>query len=201
MEARTRAFIIQKMPYEENSILVKALLQDRGKCHFFLSKKNSLPDLCEVELSYRVSPNAKVKPYEWHVLDPLLFLRDDWDKLSCALEWSKALLSLPEDFCDLSYDQTSSIYEVFRIFLKELEKTGPYNSLRVLFYLKILQLEGLLSWAPSSSNPLFDQFTLSETLLLQECFNQKKFSALHSLEIPSEWVPKMGDLFSNFMKR
>lgn len=201
MEVRTKAFIIQKMAYEEKSVLVKALLQDRGKCHFFLPQKRVLQDLCEVELTYRVTSTSKVKPLEWHVIDPLLYLRDDWNCLSCALEWSKALLSLPEDFSDHTIDEPSSLYEVFRVFLKELEKTGPYNSLKLLFYLKVLHVEGLLSWSYSSFNPLYEHFSQEEVKVLQECCQQKKFSSLQTIEIPDEWIAKAVDLFSNFVKR
>ena len=35
--------------------------------------------------------NAKIKALEWQIIDPLLSLREDWNTITCALEWAKTL--------------------------------------------------------------------------------------------------------------
>lgn len=145
---QTEGIVLSSMPFKDYDRLVTLLSPDLGIIKFYvrgaLRPKSTFFGLLE-PLTHALYV-FKPKRGEFHTLiegkliNPFLELRDDFDKLQCALDWLRLILKTQ------SADHPShESFLLLKRYLNQLKYFDQVDLLKGSYYLKQLLIEGVLN--------------------------------------------------------
>lgn len=145
LETKTEGVLLQAIPYLGKQQILKVLTPDEGLLTFMMkaSFKNASAlgsPFCIAEWVYRKGPKEIHPLKDGSILDPLLSLRQSYDRLVAAGTMAQDLLR-----SQLPAKQAQALYSLVCAYFKKLPAFSDPALLVASFRLKLLLQEGLLS--------------------------------------------------------
>jgi DNA repair protein RecO (recombination protein O) len=219
-EERTQGIVLRSLDYKDSQRIITAFtpiglisLVVKGITQRNIQRLNLTSAFCEAELVFRRGRSDLLSFLDGSVLDNHLLLRERLSSLHAAGQLAQVILS-----SQLDGKSSSDLYQLFRIYLKQIPSFASPTCLVASFQLKLLAYEGLLALSSACNrchdkkaeflskgeslchaHPLEEGFHFSEQewswlLALQE---SKQFSALRALPLP-EYMPQKIDVFFKY---
>ena len=192
MEVKDRFIILRKMKYGEADLIIHALSPLGEKLSFIArsalrSKKRFGGGVLEpshfVQFTYKQAKSTSEGSLntlnEATLLNDFRGIRKDYDHLELALH----ILDCIARVCQEGDRNSEAIFNLLGNTLKALENSDDVKLLRMLFYLKLLNQQGVLTVEPWMSP--FLQVSMAEINTLTENGDAQKAASLHLSHIES----------------
>lgn len=178
-EEKMEGIILRVTPYQESHRIITLFTPDAGLISLMAKRVTSPEKLAlfspfsQIEVIFRKKLSDLYQFKDGSLLADNLFLREKWTYLEIAGKMAQIILH-----SQLPGKPAPQLYALFLACLKQLPSFEDTSSLLLLFYLKLLKHEGILSLEDKDSFPLplsYDQWDL-----LRELATSRSFQTLHN---------------------
>ncbi len=179
LEEKTEGIVLKTIPFKENHLIVSLFTPQTGMIGL-LAKRVSTPEkrvllspFSQIEVIYSRKQSDLYLFKDGTLLSDHRFLRDKWEYLEIAGKMGHAVLH-----SQLPGKPAPLLYALLIASLKQLPLFEEPPSLLLLFYLKLLTHEGILSWSDRNHFP----FVISSDAwqILKELTKSRSFKPLQT---------------------
>ena len=178
-EEKIEGIILRVTPYKDQHRIItlftpQGMMSVLAKRVSTTEKRALLSPFSQIELVYQKKQSDLLTFKDGSLLSDNRFLREKWDYLETAGKMGQLLLR-----SQLPGKPAPLLYSLYLACLKQLPKFEETSPLLLMFYLKFLTHEGLLSWEDPDHFPFTlasDQWNLVKTMAESRSFQalQKK---------------------------